>query len=136
MKALSILLIEDDMIEVLKFNRVLNSLPIEHKVIEANNGEAALKILMDEKKISDLVVLDLNMPKMNGKEFLRILKEDPILKYIPTIILSTSNNNVDIKECYEIGIAGYLMKPLKYEDYMEKVQNLISYWSISELVKA
>ena len=96
MKTLSILLIEDDMIEALKFNRVLNSLALKHRVTEAVNGEDALVILREEKKIPDLILLDLNMPKMNGKEFLEILKKDPILRYIPAVILSTSNNHQDI----------------------------------------
>ncbi|KAA1243308.1 response regulator [Aquimarina sp. RZ0] len=135
MKTLSVLLIEDDMIETMKFNRVLNSLELKHKVTEATNGEEALKILKDKNRIPDLILLDLNMPKMNGKELLKILKDDPVLRYIPAIILSTSNNHQDIKECYEIGVAGYIMKPLKYEEYTQKIKNLLSYWSVSELIK-
>jgi DNA-binding NarL/FixJ family response regulator len=79
-KALNILLIEDDEIEVMKFNRVLSNLKTAHKIVEANNGENA--ILKEKEIIPDIIVLDLNMPKINGIEFLGILKSDDYLKYI------------------------------------------------------
>lgn len=130
---LNILLIEDDAIEVMKFNRVLRSMNLNHKVIEAGNGEEALHILKDKNIVPDIIVLDLNMPKINGIEFLGILKADEVLKYIPAIILSTSNNHKDVMECYRIGIAGYLIKPLKYEEYTDRVKKLIEYWGTNEL---
>ncbi|MDQ5929065.1 MAG: hypothetical protein QG594_843, partial [Bacteroidota bacterium] len=107
-KALNILLIEDDEIEVMKFNRVLNNLKSNHKIIEANNGEEAIEILKVKEVVPDIIVLDLNMPKINGIEFLGVLKADDYLKYIPAIILTTSNNHKDVLECYRIGIAGYV----------------------------
>ncbi|OWP74745.1 response regulator, partial [Flavobacterium oreochromis] len=128
------LLLEDDKIEVMKFNRVIKSLNLIHKVIEANNGVEALDILKNKEVLPDIIVLDLNMPKLNGIEFLKILKEDERLRYIPSIILSTSSNHKDLLECYKIGIAGYIIKPLKYEEYVEKVQSLFEYWSLNELI--
>ena len=74
------------------------------------------------------------MPKINGIEFLGILKKDEVLKYIPAIILTTSNNHRDVLECYKIGIAGYLIKPLKYEEYVDRIKRLIEYWSTNELI--
>ena len=136
MKTLNILLIEDDMIEVMKLNRTISSLKLNHKIIEANNGEDALKILEQKDVLPDIILLDLNMPKINGIEFLGILKNDDTLKYIPTIILTTSNNQKDLLECYKIGVAGYVLKPLKYEDYVAKMEKLLAYWSINELIKA
>ena len=133
-KSLNILLIEDDAIEVMKFNRVLSALNIKHKIVEANNGEEAIKILKEKEIVPDIIILDLNMPKINGIEFLGILKGDDYLKYIPAIILTTSNNRKDILECYKIGIAGYLLKPLKYDDYVDRVKRLIEYWSDNELI--
>ena len=130
---LNILLIEDDAIEVMKFNRVLKSLELNHKVIEAGNGEEALVILKEKNIIPDIILLDLNMPKINGIEFLGILKADEVLKYIPAIILSTSNNHRDVMECYRIGIAGYLIKPLRYEDYTDRIKKLLEYWGANEL---
>jgi len=135
MKTLNILLIEDDMIEVMKLNRTISSLKLNHKIIEANNGEDALKILEQKDTLPDIILLDLNMPKINGIEFLSILKNDDTLKYIPTIILTTSNNQKDLLECYKIGVAGYVLKPLKYEQYVAKLEKLLAYWSINELIK-
>ncbi len=133
-KSLNILLIEDDAIELMKFNRVLKTIDSNHKIIEANNGEEALEILKEKEIIPDIILLDLNMPRINGIEFLGILKQDPVLKYIPAIILTTSNNHTDILECYKIGIAGYVLKPLKYEDYVDRIKKLLEYWSINELI--
>ncbi|MGY8887054.1 MAG: response regulator [Flavobacteriales bacterium] len=132
-KALKILLIEDDVIEVMKFNRTIGFLKLSHKVIEANNGEDALKILENKTNRPDIILVDLNMPKINGIEFLNILKSDNVLRYIPAIVLTTSSNMKDLRECYEVGIAGYLLKPLKYEDYVSRIEKLLAYWSINEL---
>ena len=133
--SLKILLIEDDMIEVMKLNRTISSLKLDHKIMEANNGDEALKILEQKDRLPDIILLDLNMPKINGIEFLKILKGDTRLRYIPTIILTTSNNKKDLLECFEIGIAGYILKPLKYEDYVVKIEKSLAYWSINELIK-
>jgi len=133
-KKLKVLLIEDDMIEVMKLKRVTSSLETKHNVIEANNGEEALKILETKENLPHLILLDLNMPKMNGIEFLKILKKDDVLKYIPTVILTTSNNKSDLLDCYNTGIAGYVLKPLKYQDYVLKIEHLLAYWSINELI--
>ena len=74
------------------------------------------------------------MHKINGIEFLSILKSTKSLKHIPTIILTTSKNSADLLECHKLGIAGYILKPLKYEDYVSKIKSLLSYWSINELI--
>lgn len=131
---MTILLIEDDAIEILKFNRSLIKLREVHELIEAHNGENALDILAENSQI-DLILLDLNMPKMNGFEFLKQLRTDPNLKYIPTVVLTTSINRSDLKQAYSIDIAGYLVKPLKYEDYVLKIASLLNYWKQNELVK-
>ncbi|PQJ31624.1 response regulator [Nonlabens arenilitoris] len=132
-RKLKVLLIEDDTIEVMKMHRALSTLNEKHTIVEANNGEMALSILEKKDQLPDIILLDLNMPKINGIEFLSILKKDDRLKYIPTIILTTSNNQRDLLACYNLGIAGYVLKPLKYEDYVEKISRLMSYWSINEL---
>ncbi|GHC47031.1 response regulator [Ulvibacter litoralis] len=133
---LSILFIEDDVVETMKMNRTLVKLGLIHAIQEAKNGEEALRILMTKENLPDIILLDLNMPKVNGLEFLKIIKADERLRYIPTIVLTTSNNHKDLLECYEIGIAGYVLKPLKYEDYVSKMEKLLAYWSVNELIKA
>ncbi len=134
LKSLNILLIEDDMIEVMKFNRVLKSLQLNHKIIEANNGEEAIDILKEKTTIPNIIILDLNMPKINGIEFLKYLKNDEALRYIPAIVLTTSSNHTDLLECFKIGIAGYVLKPLKYEDYTDRIKKMLDYWSCNELI--
>ena len=74
-------------------------------------------------------------PKINGIEFLKMIKNDDRLAYIPTIVLTTSNNQRDLLECYKAGIAGYVLKPLKYEHYVDKIEKLVAYWSVNELIK-
>jgi CheY-like chemotaxis protein len=135
-KKLNILFIEDDEIEVMKLNRTLNSLELKHNFEEAQDGEMALDKLKSNQVLPDIIFLDLNMPKMNGIEFLRILKGNDTLKYIPTVILTTSNNRKDVLECYSIGVSGYIIKPLKYDDYVIKIKAVLEYWSLNELIKA
>lgn len=134
-KKLRILLIEDDTIEIMKMNRAIAKLQLPHEIIEAKNGEEALQVLRDNKTIPDIIFLDLNMPRVNGLEFLKILKSDDILRFLPVIILTTSNNRKDVLECYKEGVAGYIIKPLKYEDYVQKISTALNYWSTNELIK-
>ena len=123
------------MIESMKLQRAISKLEYNHTIIEAKNGEEALEILKGGE-LPDIIFLDLNMPRMSGIEFLTILKADERLRYLPTIIFTTSENRVDLLECFKIGIAGYIIKPLKYEDYESKVKKVFDYWEISELIKA
>ncbi|MEM0933309.1 MAG: response regulator [Bacteroidota bacterium] len=132
---MNVLFIEDDMIETMKMQRAISKFQSKHKIIEAKNGEEAMDILK-KGNLPDIILLDLNMPRMSGIEFLSILKADEKLKYLPTIILTTSENRVDLLKCFEIGIAGYIIKPLKYEDYEAKLKRVFEYWEISELIKA
>lgn len=133
-RLLNVLLIEDDTIEVMKFDRVIKNLGLNHKVTEAANGEVALLLLQEKRFLPDIIFLDLNMPKINGIEFLKILKADDALRYIPAIILTTSGNHKDIMECYKVGIAGYILKPLKYEEYVSRISKMLDYWAINELI--
>lgn len=133
-RSLSILLIEDDTIELMKFDRVIKNLRLNHKVTEAANGEVALAILNEKKVLPDIIFLYLNMPKINGIESLKILKADDVLKYISAIILTTSGNHKDITECYNVGIAGYVLKPLDYEEFVSRISKMLDYWAINELI--
>ncbi|MCH2192883.1 response regulator [Kordia sp.] len=132
---LSFLFIEDDEIEVLKFKKSLKKLGFTHRILEAKNGEEALDILRKKQELPNVILLDLNMPKMNGLEFLKELKEDSHLRYIPAIIVTTSNNHQDMLESYNLGIAGYIIKPLRYEDYIKKIQRVVDYWMVNEVIE-
>ena len=134
-KKLKVLLIEDDTIEVMKLKRAISKLEMPHDIIEAKNGEEALDLLKDSSSLPDLILLDLNMPRINGVEFLKILKNDAFMRFLPVVILTTSGNRNDVLECYKAGVAGYILKPLKYEDYVHKINLALSYWSTNELIK-
>jgi len=129
---LKILLVEDDRIEILKFKRSISNIVDDYDLSLSNNGKEAFFEI--DKEIPDLIILDLNMPDINGIEFLTILKNDDELKHIPVIILTTSNNDRDISKCYRLGIAGYVLKPLKYDDYEGKIKSILRYWSLNEFL--
>ncbi|WP_334057952.1 response regulator [Polaribacter sp. P097] len=134
-KTLKILLVEDNLIEIMKMKRTISLLKLNHTLHEAKNGEEALKFLEDKSNIPDLILLDLNMPKISGIEFLKIIKANDELLHIPTVILTTSSNQSDLIECYKTGMSGYVLKPLKYEDYVKKIEKVLAYWSVNELRK-
>ena len=77
--------------------------------------------------------LDLNMPKMNGIGFLKILKADDSLKKIPVVVLTTSADKADTVESFELGVAGYVVKPIGYKEFIEKIGAINLYWTLSEL---
>lgn len=128
------MIIEDDQIEVLKLQRVVNQFDDKSQLKVAHNGEEALSMLQAAEILPDIVFLDLNMPKMNGLEFLKTLKSDDRLRFLPVVIMTTSSNPRDIKACYETGVAGYISKPLKYQEYEEKLLRTLKYWSINDSI--
>lgn len=128
-------MVEDNIIEVMKMDRTISLLKLKHKITKAKTADEAFEILKQKESFPDIILLDLNMPKISGIEFLSILKSNDNLKHIPTIILTTSDNEKDLNKCYEIGVSGYILKPLKYEDYVKKIEIVLSYWCINELKK-
>lgn len=133
-RSLRILFIEDDTIERMKFGRVLDKQERKYDIIEKVDGQEALDYLHSVSLLPDLVLMDLNMPKVTGIEFLQILKQDERLKYLPCVVLTTSSNPKDLYRCYELGIAGYLVKPLKYEMYVTTIEKMLDYWTLNQLV--
>lgn len=135
MNTLKVLMIDDDSIEIMKLNRTISSMDLGHQIVAASDGEQALNILAQKDSVPDIILLDLSMPRINGIEFLSILKQKESLQYIPVIILTTSGNNKDLLQCYKLGIAGYILKPLKYNDYVSKIKKVLDYWSVNEIIK-
>lgn len=128
MEPLTILLVDDDEIERLKFKKSCSMARDSYIVVEAKNGEEALTILRENPKRFCLIVSDINMPKMDGFQFLIEIKKDSTLNTIPIVVMSTSKNQVDIDKCNEIGIDKYYSKPIKYLDYKDKVISLLNSW--------
>jgi CheY-like chemotaxis protein len=133
MKSLSILLVDDDEIEKLKIKKACKEVNFNSTIFEAKDGEEALSLIEDNNNSFDLIISDLNMPRMDGFEFLVALKKNPKFKSIPFVIMSTSESKIDLERCYELGISGYFSKPLKYSDYIIKVTSLLEYWEKASL---
>lgn len=130
-----ILLVEDDMVDIKAIRRAFKDNKINNPIVICNNGEEALEFLTTKKKndLPILIFLDLNMPRMNGLEFLKNLKNDDLLKTIPTIILTTSKDINDKKESFKSGVAGYMVKPMNHRDFSELIDTINKYWTTSEL---
>lgn len=129
-----ILLVEDDAVDVMTVKRCLKELKIPNQLVVAGNGEEALQLLLTDGACRPcLILLDINMPKMNGLEFLQRLKIAPHLKKIPVVILTSSREESDITYCYETGIAGYMVKPVEYQHFVDIIKLLYGYWAKSEL---
>ena len=129
-----ILLVEDDSVDVMTVKRAIKDLEVAGELIPTGDGEEALAYLKDEGNAKPRVILlDLNMPKMNGTEFLKIVKADERLKKIPVIVLTTSNSEQDIAKSFELGAAGYMVKSVDYKKFMEIIKTIDSYWTLSKL---
>ncbi|MCB9015957.1 MAG: response regulator [Lentimicrobiaceae bacterium] len=129
-----ILLVEDDMIDAMTVKRALKELNILNPVVTVENGEEALTYLRDsENEKPGIILLDLNMPRMNGIEFLGIAKKDDNLKLIPVIVLTTSLDEIDRVDTFNLGVAGYMVKPVDYKKFVEVIKAIKLYWSLSEL---
>lgn len=115
-----ILLVEDDNVDMMVVERLLNNLKIVNSLVHLTNGQEALDYLRDEDNEKPCVIfLDLNMPKMNGIEFLKVVKAEQRLRRIPIVMLTTSKEEQDVIESFKLGINGYVVKPLDYEKFKE-----------------
>jgi CheY-like chemotaxis protein len=131
---LPILLVEDDVVDHMLVKRAFKNLDITNPLIIFTNGEEALEHLRDKSNPTPcIIIIDLNMPKMNGIEFLKIIKEDRVLKIIPVIVLTTSKEEQDKTECFKLGVAGYMIKPVEYVKFVELMDTMNKYWTFSEL---
>ena len=129
-----ILLVEDDQVDAMTVKRALKELHVTNPVDTVTNGEEALSFLRDPRNgTPGIILLDLNMPKMNGIEFLTIAKQDDALKRIPVVVLTTSREEQDKVDSFNLGVAGYMIKPVDYQQFVEVVKAIDLYWTLSEL---
>ncbi|MGE5296536.1 MAG: response regulator [Solirubrobacterales bacterium] len=129
-----VLLVEDDAIDTMTVRRAFRDLKLCNPLAHVTNGEEALKHLRNAENPKPCVILlDLNMPRMNGVEFMRVIKTDPILRKIPVVVLTTSRDDRDIVESYKLSAAGYIVKPVDYKKFVEAMRTIDVYWTISEL---
>jgi CheY-like chemotaxis protein len=129
-----ILLVEDDNVDVMTVKRALKDLNIKNQLDRTANGEEALEYLKNKgNKKPCIILLDLNMPKMNGIEFLQIVKADDTLKKIPVVVLTTSSQQQDIIESFKLSVAGYIVKSVDYTEFTEAISTINLYWTLSKL---
>ena len=133
-KNLEIMLVEDDTVDVMTVKRALKDINVANHLIVASDGEEALTYLMDERnKRPGIILLDLNMPRMNGIEFLTAAKKNGVLKSIPVVVLTTSREDQDKVDSFDLGVAGYMVKPVDYVQFVEVMKTINLYWTLSEL---
>ena len=135
-----ILLVEDDEVDVMNVKRAFKKNNITNPLYTASDGVEALLMLRGSDREPSpipqerrLILLDLNMPKMNGIEFLRELRGDANLKQIPVVMLTTSNEDKDKVEAYNFNVAGYILKPVTFDSFLQVMATLNNYWTLSEM---
>ncbi|WP_369791680.1 response regulator [Synechococcus sp. PCC 7335] len=139
MATTNILLVEDDRVDVMNVQRSFKQANIANPLYVASNGVDALAILKGEHReismpnVRRLVLLDLNMPKMSGLELLQNIRKDPSLRSTPVIVLTTSNQEKDRMEAYDLNVAGYLLKPVTFGSFFELITTLNRYWALCEI---
>ena len=125
-----ILLIEDDRIDAMTVKRALKELGVNNQLIHTTDGAKALKHLRDQANDPPCVILmDLNTPRMNGMELLQIIKADEVLKNIPVVVMSTSNEPKDVDKLSRLGACRYIVKSVDYGEFVESMQGVEQLWS-------
>lgn len=139
-RVINILLVEDDEVDVMSVKRAFKRNNITNPLYLASNGLEALAMLRGEDGIPikipaerRLILLDLNMPKMGGIEFLQELRSDPQLRNTPVVVMTTSNEDQDRVEAYNLNVAGYILKPVTFTNFLEMMAALNKYWILCEL---
>jgi CheY-like chemotaxis protein len=137
-KQIGVVLIDDDEVDVMTVKRAFKKNNITHPLYVASNGIEALELLRSQELPNQLprrrlILLDLNMPQMGGIEFLRELRADPALRVLPVIVLTTSNEDKDKVEAYDLNVAGYIIKPVTFSKFVEAMATLNKYWTMSEM---
>ena len=134
-RRLNILLVEDDELDVMNVRRAFKKNNIINPLYVAGNGLEALEMLRSGAVPGDrrLILLDLNMPKMGGIEFLKALRADPELHRMTVVVLTTSDEERDRVEAYNLNVAGYILKPVTLLAFVELMATLNKYWSVNEL---
>lgn len=136
-KIISILMVEDDEVDIMNIRRAFKKNNVTNPLHVTNNGIEALEYLKETNetaplKMPKIILLDLNMPKMGGIEFLREIRKNEFLKTISVFVMTTSNEDKDKVEAFNLNVAGYILKPLSMDQFMDVVSTLNSYWKLCE----
>ncbi len=137
LKTRPLLLIEDDNVDAMTVKRAMDDVGVSETLVHLTNGEEALAYLQSEVNEKPcLILLDLDMPRMNGIEFLEEAKRDPSLRKIPVVVLTTSRQDCDVVKSFKNSVAGYMVKPIDYGQFVETMRAISEYWALSELPEA
>ncbi|HRE41560.1 MAG TPA: response regulator [Ignavibacteria bacterium] len=137
---INVMLVEDDEVDVMNVKRAFKKNNIKNQLFVAENGLEALAMLRDESDdkivpLPRIILLDLNMPKMGGIEFLKEIRKDEKLKNLSVFVMTTSNEDNDKVDAYNLNVAGYILKPLSIEKFISAVGILKNYWMLCEFPK-
>jgi CheY-like chemotaxis protein len=133
----TILLVEDNPVDVLLIRRAMKQAQVINPVQVVNDGDAAVQYLQGSDEFIDrstyplpmLVLLDLKLPRRNGFEVLQWLREQPLLRRLPVVILTSSGETPDLERAYDLGVNSYLIKPVEFEALRHLIATLTHYWS-------
>ena len=139
-KGIPILLVDDDEDDILITKRAFERYEPKNTLYVVRDGDEALDFIYHRGNYKDksipaprLIFLDINMPKMNGLEVLRRLKNDPEKRRIPVVILTTSRREQDKIESYNLGVNSYIVKPVDFNKFIEAINTINLYWSLNQL---
>jgi CheY-like chemotaxis protein len=139
---IDILLVEDDVHDAELTIRALLKSGINNPLLHVKDGEEAINFMYGKghysnrnaKDLPRLILLDLKMPKVDGIEVLRVLKTDEHLKKVPVVLLTSSKEGKDVRECYSCGVNSYIVKPVDFDSYKKSVTSIAFYWlSLNQL---
>ena len=134
-RTLHLVLVDDDEVDVITVQRAFASAQAKTRLFVARDGLEALALLRGGTvpKARRIMVLDLEMPRMNGLELLRELRADPALRTLPVIVMTTSDEDRDRVEAFQLNVAGYMVKPSNYQAFAEAMIAINKYWALMEL---
>lgn len=132
-RPVEVLLVEDSPADVALTIELLNGSRVPNRVTVAHDGEQAMAILRGQTEhagatVPDMMVLDLNLPRMDGREVLAELKGDPVLRRIPVVVLSTSSAEHDIRQAYDQHVNAYVTKPIDLDQFIAVVEAIEAFW--------
>lgn len=142
--AVPVLLVEDDLDDVAITRRAFEVARFVNPLHVVRDGEEAMEFLQHTGRHADqsraprpgLIILDLNLPRLDGREVLRRIKADPQLESIPVVVLTTSGDKADVHSCYELGADTYVEKPVRFDEFLKAIATLQRYWLWMSDVKA
>ena len=128
-RTLHLLLIEDNEGDILLTQEALSDIALRNSLTVMRDGEQALDFLQNSKnQLPDIILLDINLPRMDGKEFLSRVKTDPSLRHIPIVVLTTSSSGRDIKDAYTLYANCYITKPVDFDSFVQVIRAIERFW--------